>query len=176
MLDVEPPPESPKPIPAGSNLPAVQKEALPIWLHVIIGLGMFLAVLLLVFVFFRQSIVGHFPDFENAYLGVGLGINHTGEGIHIEDVRSELQYESGFVQLIIDGKVHNVTEKNVLVPNIRASAVGVNGQVIQSWQIDAPAAKLTPDEVVPFHATIKAPEQTVVDVNLEFVELKNANE
>ena len=54
--------------------------------------------------------------------------------------------------------------------------MGVNGQVMQSWQIDAPVAKLTPDETVPFRATIKAPDQTVTDVNLEFVELKDGNQ
>lgn len=173
-LEITPPPTSTIPVPPGSNLPAIRKEPLPIWVHSVIGAGIVIFVLILVLILNRQDIAGRWPKMESLYVGLGLHIRHTGEGISIDDVRSELQYESGVVRLFVEGKIHNTTERNQLVPNILASAMGPDGHIIQSWQIDAPAAKLSPGEIVPFRTSIKAPEEMVADVNLEFVELKNA--
>ena len=92
----------------------------------------------------RETLSGRWPVFEGIFDAVGLHINHTGENLRIEDVRSELRYDAGIVRLVVEGKVHNVAEKYQLVPNIKASAIGPDGSEIQSWQIDAPAAKLDP--------------------------------
>jgi hypothetical protein len=45
---------------------------------------------------------------------------------------------------------------------------------MQSWQIDAPAAKVAPGEALPFTSAIRAPKGTVIEVNLNFIEPTHA--
>ncbi len=107
---------------------------------------------------------------EPFYDTIGLHIFHTGEGLTIGSVRSELVYEDGIMKLVVDGKVVNTTKKVQLIPSIRASALGSDGKVMQDWQIDAPAATVKPGGEVPFRSSINAPKGTVVDINLNYIE------
>ena len=122
----------------------------------------------------RALITDKWPVMDKVYDLVGLHVYHYGGvGLSFEQMRSELHYDSGLTELYVEGKIHNKTVKVQEIPDILATAIGANGQVIQSWQIDAPATSVSPGEMVTFHSSIKAPEGTVVDINLNFVETKN---
>lgn len=176
FLDVELAPEAPNPIPPGSNLPTLIKKSLPLWVKriLLITSGAVGLILLLVFIFDRQNIAKHWPSLESFYETVGLHIVHVGENLKIENVRSELRYEDGAMSLVVEGKITNDTKKAQVVPAILASAVGPDGDVMQSWQIDPPAATVGAGSVLPFFSKINAPKGTVIEINLNFVETKDA--
>lgn len=44
---------------------------------------------------------------------------------------------------------------------------------MQSWQIDAPAARVFADEAIKFRSILNAPKGTVAEINLVFIEPKN---
>jgi len=114
---------------------------------------------------------------EKLYNATGLVIYHfDGEGLSLEKVRSELRYDSGLMKLVVEGKIHNSTEYTQEIPNILATALGPDGDVLQRWQIDAPALRVSPGESMPFRSAINAPKGTVVDLNLSFSEIKNVDE
>jgi len=174
--DVTPAPDTVVPIPSGSNLPVVFKKPLSPEMRYIIKAGIVTVValiLLLIFMFDRRDIADRWPFMEGFYDKIGLHIYYYGEGLTFVKVRSELVYDGGIMKLVIDGKVRNTTEKVQEIPNITATAIGADGQPIQSWQIDAPAIRVFPKENVPFHSSINAPKGTVTDINLRFIETKD---
>lgn len=124
------------------------------------------------FVLNRENIVRKVAFLEPFYDAIGLHIFHTGEGLNIRNVRSELVYQDGIMKLMVDGKILNITKKTQEIPPLKVSAMGPDGQSMQDWQIDPPTAKVAPGEEVPFHSSINAPRGTVVDVNLNFIETR----
>lgn len=121
----------------------------------------------------RRDIAERWPVTEELYDRIGLHIYRAGEGLMLADVRSEMKFDSGTMQLTVEGQIHNKTDKPQSVPNILAAAIGPDGKIMQSWQIDAPAATLAPDQSVPFSSEILAPQGTVVNINLHFIETDN---
>ncbi len=174
----EPPPEKAAPIPAGSNLPVIRDNSLPpSVLHAIWGIwGVSIVVLMLWLIVDRQHIAHRWPATETIYDAIHLPIYYPGDGLEFDGVRSELKYDAGINKLILNGKIHNNTDKNHKVPNILAEAISSDGQIIQSWQIDAPAATLAPQQEVAFSSEMNAPKGSVVSINLNFVELKDDSE
>jgi hypothetical protein len=178
LLDVTPPPESVAPIPPGSNLPVVTKKPMPPKIRLILRASATVLVLLFVawFLLDRRSIAKDWPILEGLYDSIGLHIYHTGEGLSFIKVRSELRYDSGLTMLYVEGKIHNGTPNVQEIPDIMATAIGSDGSPMQSWQIPAPAIKVFGDENMPFHSSINAPKGTVSDINLSFIEKKDASE
>jgi len=165
------------PPPPGSNLPALREKISP-RLHLILesGAGLIVCLLLAAFVLLRQSVVDIWPFMEGAYESVGLHIYHYGEGLSLEKVRSELRYDGGIMKLAVEGKVHNGTQNIQEIPDIKAVAIGADGQPIQSWQIDAPGLRVFPGETMPFQSTINAPSGSITEINLSFIEIKHDHE
>ncbi len=176
-----PPPvaaRTPDPEPAAPAKPQtipLPEEPLPSWLRwsIRIGAAVILGVLFLGLVFGRQQAAKMWPFTEGVYNKIGLHIYHAGEGLGFEQVRSELRYNGGITQLIIEGGIHNETRNTQQIPDILASAVGPDGKIMQSWQIDAPAARVFAGETLRFRSTINAPRGTVTEINLVFIEPKN---
>jgi predicted Zn finger-like uncharacterized protein len=177
-LSSEPPPMAPRPIPPGSNLPVLPRSPMPASLRRILLAGAAAAALILLgwFVFDRREIAGRWPKLETFYEKAGLHIYHYGEGLSLENVRSELRYDGGIMMLTVDGTIYNRTKNVQEIPNIVASAIGPDGNVLQNWQIDAPKASIAPDEGVPFNSSIPAPKDKVTEAIFNFVEKKNAAE
>lgn len=165
-------PEHVAPIPRGSNLPVLaQKSMSPILHHSLwIATAALLAAVLIWLILDRQNIAHRWTFMEPLYNAVDLYIYYPGDGLEFDQVRSELKFDSGITKLVLEGKIKNRTKKNQKVPNIIASALGPDGRIIQSWQIDAPKATLVPEEGASFASSINAPKGTVVNVTLNFVE------
>jgi predicted Zn finger-like uncharacterized protein len=170
------PPEAVSPIPPGSNLPALPPPLWIIWLRkgAVTGAGILIFLILFWGIFFRQTIVKDWPQLESFYNSIGLHISHPGDGLLIEGVHPEIKYEDGSMKLVVEGVIRNAVESTIDVPDVLASVVGPDGGVLQSWRIDAPAATLGKGLSLPFHSSITAPRGAVVQVNLSFVEAKNA--
>jgi predicted Zn finger-like uncharacterized protein len=169
-----PPPAEPMPpLPPAANLPVVRK-GVPFWQRdwALAGAVVVLAAFMLIFAIDRKDIAERWPATEKLYDGVGLHVYHVGEGLSLRQVRSEMQFE-GETQLAVEGQVHNDTDKPQSIPPVLAAAIGPDGKIMQSWQIDAPAATVAPGGSVAFTSSIHAPQGTVTEINLHFVEPKN---
>lgn len=118
----------------------------------------------------RQHIGHRWPFLIPAYNAVDLYIYFPGDELEFNQVKSELKFENGITRLNLEGKIWNRTKYMQKVPAIIAQALGSDGSVIQSWQIDAPKATLAPNEEVPFASSINAPKGNVANMNLNFVE------
>jgi len=122
----------------------------------------------------RVSIVKAVPALRGAYEAVGLKVPPAWDGLHITNIKSELRYDSGTMKLYVDALIHNSTDEVQFVPEIKASAMGVDGRSIQSWVIDPPAVTLISGGDLAVHSeTMYAMERTVDSVRLEFVAPRN---
>ena len=167
--------EAAQPIPQGSNLPVIPPSPLMLlWLKVRWWLfAVFVIWTLLWMVNERQHIARRWTFLTPVYNSLGLYIYYPGDELEFDQVRSELKFEGGITKLNLKGKVWNRTKNIQKVPNIVAQAVGSDGHVIQSWQIDAPQATLAPDEEASFSSSMNAPKGNIINVNLNFVETKD---
>jgi len=140
------------------------------------GVGILLVILWLLLA--RDWIADRWPVMDKFYGALGLYVDHYhgGEGLAFEAMRSEIVYDGGRTELHLEGKIHNKTIKVQEIPAILATALGADGTVIQSWQIDPPTATVAPDEEAAFTSSINAPKGTVVNINLSFIEKKNASQ
>ncbi len=165
------------PLPPGSNLPALPQKNVSKKIQIAIVASMFVVTFVLTFwlVFGRQLIVKNHPRLEGLYDAIGLHIYYPGEGLSVVGVRSEMKYEEGITKLTITGKIANETEKMQIIPDLKASAIGPDSAILQSWQIDAPTATIDPHGEVPFQSMINAPKGTVERINLNFIEPKDAS-
>ena len=160
--------------PPAYQLPVAPKEK-PFWQKdwFLASVAVIAACILLWMAVDRREIAQKYPSMEAVYDRVGLHIYHAGEGLELQDVRSEMKFDGGTMQLSVEGKIHNKTDKPQSIPNLLAAAAGPSGAVMQSWQIDAPAATLAPGETKTFTSEIRAPQGTVANINLHFVEPDN---
>jgi predicted Zn finger-like uncharacterized protein len=174
--DLTPPPDAVAPIPPGSNLPVIRREPIPKATRIILFFvlpAVALAVLLAVLVLDRHEIAETWPRLEPFYEKAGLHIYHYGEDLSFLGVRSELRYDSGRMFLDAEGRIHNSSRDIQQIPPITATAIGVDGKAVQSWHIDPPAATVAPGEDVPFRSSIDAPQDSIAEINLSFVEKKD---
>lgn len=179
-LEPDPIPEAITPIPEGSNLPIpTEKPKKPFVFNLdkwskkqrIAFAGIAVSIVLTLVVG-RQFIVNRWPVMEKLYTPLGLYVYHPGDELEFQQVRSELKYDGGITKLVLNGKIKNKTKKSQTVPPIVAQAVGADGAVMQSWQIEAPTATLSSEGEAGFTSSINAPQGTVVNVQLNFAEGK----
>jgi predicted Zn finger-like uncharacterized protein len=177
-LEPDPIPETVAPVPEGSNLPTVTEKVPKFYFKLNLTKTQRLAtmltcaVVLVLLVVFRQPVVNRWAFMEPIYTFAGLYVYHPGDELEFQQVRSELKYDGGVTKLVLSGKIKNKTKKSQTVPNIVADAIGPDGVAIQSWQIDAPTARLDPEAEASFTSAINAPQGTVVNVLMNFAEAK----
>jgi predicted Zn finger-like uncharacterized protein len=117
----------------------------------------------------RQNIVRVLPQLSIVYEALGFDIDHNNMGLMLDQVKSELRYDSGTMKLYVDGVIHNATSEAQLIPDIKARALGPDKSVILSWQVEPPAATVAARSDVPFHLEAVAPmKSTIENVYLEF--------
>ena len=173
--ETTPAPERAAPLPPGSNLPVVPETPLEkLWNRIRwVVLALFILMTVLWLIFDRQEVAHRWRFLTPVYDIFHLSVSYPGEELEFDEVHSELKFDGGITRLFLDGKVRNKTKNSQKVPNIVAEALGADGQVIQSWQIDAPTATLAAGEEAGFSSSINAPKGNVVNVNLTFAEMKD---
>jgi predicted Zn finger-like uncharacterized protein len=160
---------------SSANLPAVRSRIPPAILNYMleIALSFILGIILLWLILDHQHIAKRWTFMEPIYNAIGLYVFYPGDGLELDNIRSELKFDSGINKLFVSGTIKNTTKKNQKVPNMIVEALGSDGAILQSWQIDAPVATLSPTTDTQFESSINAPKGNVVNINLKFVEIKD---
>ncbi len=154
------------------NLPAVRRRV-P-WARIRVGAEILSGALVLAaLVYF--FVTGPFAESlahktQRLFYAVGLTNAPSGDGLVLQNVRSERRFENGGMQLVIEGLILNQTSQRHPVPDINVNALGPDKKIIQSWRIEAPKATLPAGASTPFRSSIVAPTGAVMEVNLSFAE------
>lgn len=168
--DVLPPPDTPRAIPKGSNLPAFpspprRRPNLLGWSALILVV----AALVVGGLVARDGVVAAWPPAARLYAAVGVPVLPVGHGIEFREVEFERQPGEEGEDLILRGHLANVTDAVLDVPRMRVSLTGESGDVVGAWEFTATAARLVPGETVAFTTRHKNPPAEARDLKIEFV-------
>lgn len=168
-VDVEPAPDSVRPIPPGSNLPAfpqpqrtrpVEAIGWMVFLVVLIGGGIGL-------ILGRNDVVALWPPAVKLYDMVGLSLERPGAGLELRDVTSARR-EDGPPVIVVEGTVANVSSKPREVPRLKAVARSAANQDLKNWTFTPSVPVLMPGETVNFKAELPDPPRGGANLEIAF--------
>lgn len=161
--------------------PPARKLKLPKWeyraayTHAKPYIGLFLFLLALALpvaaVVFRASVVASLPSMAGFYAAVGLPVNLR--GLVFEGVDTIRELEAGQPVLVVEGAIHNPTDRPRPLPSLRLSLRGDDQQEIYAWSVDPKATSVAPGASVRFRTKLAAPPDQARDVQIRFTERRS---
>jgi len=174
-----------RPMPKGSNLPALQNHKHGEILWGWYGLGAFVAIIISSFLIFQSTITDVWPPARKLYQA--LDMESSGlvkKAAHNKDNPvSEIPPEELFkitntvlnkvrtgqvVTLKVDGNIRNLTDETIPLPLLRISLKGDQGKIIREWTFRSSAATISEDEIVPFSTSLANPPEEATSISVTF--------
>lgn len=150
-------PFRPRPIPKGSNLPALpgqvkaRRAAMVAWAALVlvvggIGAGLFYGKDVII-----QAWPAAFPLYEMAGLAElpGAGLSEPGDP---KTTKVEIRDIEGINMLFVSGEIANKSDSQRDVPDIQAVAIGEDGKELYAWRIVPPVRRLFPNQSTKFES------------------------
>ena len=175
-LEEEPIPDSVKPLPEGSNVPAYAEDVLrvPPTLAARMGgyaaaLSIFIVLILAGFIF-KQKVVALWPPSAMVYELAGMPVTFKGEGLVIESLSATVLKDNQKRDiLVLKGRVINLTGRPIEVPPMMAVLRSTNGEDGDQWVIEPSVDQVEPGASFAFTSDYPALPRGVGSVNLTFV-------
>jgi len=168
-----PPPEpvydEPRPIPPGSNLPAIPKRRRSV--GIILGWLLFVLVLIAlgVLVAERDRVMSAYPETRPVFGALGFEVPPIDAGLKITDESCSRTVQEGLPVLICEGKVSNTSQHARHVPTLRGALRDAAGRELQSWTFTVPDDSLGPGESVAFRTEVRQPAAAATELSITFV-------
>lgn len=163
-------PESVKPIPDGSSVPAIKDEDEPKKKGRFKGVFAALLFFILVsaaFVLGKVQIMEKFPQTLPVYSALGIVSSLPGEGLVFDRLRAEERKSGDETKIFLSGAIINLTDKDSQVPMMRAEVRDSKGNVLDQVMIAPPEKKLTAENTMPFEAILNDAE-TASEIRIQF--------
>jgi predicted Zn finger-like uncharacterized protein len=160
--------EVPRPLPPGSNLPALRERRQRINRIGWILLVLFLAVVLGGGLGAREGIVELWPASGRLYDAIGLGLEPEELGLDLLNVETHSIKEGEVTVLVIEGQVMNSAESARRVPPIRVALIDKNKRELATWEVAAEKTELAPDELTRFSARFSSPPASAASLAVSF--------
>ncbi|WP_419903686.1 zinc-ribbon domain-containing protein [Kiloniella sp.] len=113
----------------------------------------------------RVLIVRTLPQAMNLYDLLGLDVFLTGEGLEIENQKTERATKDGKKLIVLSGDIANITEDKIVVPKIIGSLRASNGEALSRKTITPSVEYLEPSEKSHFLIElIASPDAILADV------------
>lgn len=172
-IRVKKPPARKVGLPKLPKLPKLEYRAAYTRAKPYVGLFLFLLALALptAGVVFRYPVVAALPSMAGLYEAIGLPVNLR--GLVFEGVDTIRELEGGQPVLVVEGAVHNPTDRTRPLPSIRLSLRSDDQQEIYAWSVDPKATSVAPGASVRFRTKLAAPPDEARDVQLRFTERRS---
>ncbi|MBC8339613.1 MAG: zinc-ribbon domain-containing protein [Alphaproteobacteria bacterium] len=122
--------------------------------------------------FGRPYIIDLVPQAAGIYSMLDFGGGDIGEGLGIDNIKSQREVESGVDVLIVRGEITNTTEDEHMVPMIRVVLYDANGEEVQST-VAAPLKNRLPGGAkVGFSAKLPEPSDLARRLEVTFTDAK----
>jgi predicted Zn finger-like uncharacterized protein len=113
------------------------------------------------------TMVRALPDLAGLYAKAGVQVNLR--GLELRDVRTTRELHDGIALLVTEGRVVNVSGRELEVPPIRLAALSPNGQELYAWTA-APSRPIVADgDSVTFKSRLASPPAEARRVDVRFV-------
>ncbi len=167
-VDVAVAPAVARPIPPGSNLPALpdapKSSGWASWAAlaavVIAVLGGTVAA--------RERIVEAWPLTERLYLLAGLAEPRPSTNFILRRIQSSTFLDDGHTIVVVTGEIVNVSGETRLVPNLEARVLDNQRRVLDSWIVAPPIAQLAPGGAVAFSNRFADPPVGYAELSVDF--------
>ena len=168
-VDILLPDNEPRPIPFGSNLPALvarRKRANRLgWLAVVATIIIIVVAAILA----RGPIVDVWPPAEKLYSAVGLGADEVDtSGLEFQNVVREQMIEGGVPVLVIRGEIYNSTDRNRDLPAIRIGLMDDANAELHHWTFAAAESELDAESWTKFETRLASPPEGAVSLRISF--------
>ncbi|MBT6829270.1 MAG: DUF3426 domain-containing protein [Rhodospirillaceae bacterium] len=168
-IDILPPDSEPRPIPFGSNLPALvarRKRANRLgWIAVAAAI----VIIIIAVILARGPIVDVWPPAEKLYPAVGLGADEidTSE-LEFQNVVREQMVEGGVPILIIRGQIFNSADSERAIPAIRIGLMDAANTELRHWTFAAEQSELPGESSTDFETRLVSPPEGAVSLRISF--------
>lgn len=136
-----------------------------------VGIGfVLLAILSLLFVLLHSQIIQAWPEAQQIYIKLNLAQPIQEDTLVLQKIHSIRRHQDGGMYLIVEGEILNQSKKVQVIPTLTVDAVGLGNKIIESWRIEPSQATIKAGTTFPFSTAIISPKESVIEVNLRFVE------
>ena len=163
-VDVIAPPEAVRPIPPGSNLPALRdtggKTAWIGWAALVVVIAGTLAG----GVFARDQIIAAWPEAARIYAQIGLDDQAATRGFEVRNVEQSTFIEDDQTVVVVTGEIVNISGRTRDVPKVIAEILDKDSRVIDSWLVTPADSSLAPGESTAFSDRFTNPPKNAVQL------------
>lgn len=120
--------------------------------------------------FGQAMIMERWPATAKLYGLLGLGSPEApGEGLTLQDVKTETIDDQGIPTLVVTGKIVNTSAIPRDVPKMRAALRDGASQELQHWVFEVEAKRLLPGESLAFETRAQNPPQDAKGLSIVFI-------
>jgi hypothetical protein len=121
---------------------------------------------------YRQAIASLWPRSASLYAAVGLPVNVR--GIQLTNIAYQQEYQNGQPVLSVTGKVVNISNRELPVPEIRVVLLDDAKHELYHWNFDAGIPTLKPGGESTFVTRLSSPPPEARNLNVRFAESGDA--
>lgn len=121
--------------------------------------------------FFKGSVVEMFPATSSAYAAMGATINPY--GLEVRELEVQRAQGSSLPALIIEGEVHNISDRNRDTLPLRAALLDDNGAVLVEWMVILESPELPPEGRERFRTELPDPPDGAREVKVVFAPIES---
>lgn len=178
----------PRPMPKGSNLPALQNHRHGNMMWGWYSLAAFIIIIVSSFLIFQSSISHIWPPSSKLYALLGMddnGLDHTSQKEHgpepkipldkqfkIEDTLPSKFTNGDVVTLKIEGNIANLTDRTLPLPLLKIFLRNARGETLREWTFKPAAATISKEEKVPFSTSLPNPPENATSISVILAENK----
>jgi predicted Zn finger-like uncharacterized protein len=117
---------------------------------------------------FRQTIANLWPQSASLYAAIGMPVNLR--GIALTDVAYQQEFEDGQPVLSVTGKVVNVSDRELPVPELQVVLTDDSRRELYHWTFDAGIPTLKPGAQSAFVTRLSSPPADARNLNIRFAD------
>lgn len=174
----------PRPMPKGSNLPALQghKHGDSLWGWY--SLGGFVVLVIASFLIFQTSISEIWPPSQKLYRALGLDSHSSSSGEHKAE-EEKIPYHELFkientvpgktrvgklVILTVKGNIRNLTDKTLPLPLLKIILKNNRGKIVREWTFKPSTATISEGQKVPYSTSLPNPPDNATSISVTFAD------
>ncbi|MCC3861619.1 MJ0042-type zinc finger domain-containing protein [Pseudemcibacter aquimaris] len=173
-----------RPIPKGSNLPALQNQNKGSGKLGWISLVIFITAIISLFLVFQDSISEKWPASKRLYAAIGLDSSvkpvkppaeeeiedqePIEDRLKIGPLQPRFERIGGVQNLVIAGYVENISGKPEEIPELRVRLLNERKQILRNWTFKANALTVNADEQVTFETSLPNSPADARDISVTF--------
>ncbi len=168
--NITPIPESIKPVPEGSSVPAIKKESNNGEIKGYLAAASIFAIICASVIFFSDNIVKIYPSSSLLYKTISIDAPYPGENLVFEHIETQVENDkNGKPLLAAQGKIINLSSNERKIPTIKATLLDGENAEISSWTFEAIEEKIPSETETIFHTayTNLPPETTSIKFSFD---------